>query len=81
VSKGWQGVALSGSISVLLQFDVCEEIGLNDLRNLLQTETLRLPKLKYPAPGYIRYQRAPVVEPIEPLVLDSGESLEGQIKY
>jgi hypothetical protein len=74
-------VALSGSISVLLQFDVCEEIGLNDLRNLLQTETLRLPKLKYPAPGYIRYQRAPVVEPIEPLVLDSGESLEGQIKY
>jgi hypothetical protein len=57
-------VALSGSISVLLQFDVCEEIGLNDLRNLLQTETLRLPKSKYPAPGYIRYQRAPVVEPI-----------------
>jgi hypothetical protein len=74
-------VTLSGSISVLLQFDVCEEIRLNDLRNLLQADTLRLPKLKHPAPGYIRYQRPPVVEPLEPLVLESGESLEGQIKY
>ena len=32
-------------------------------------------------PGYVRYQRPPVVEPIGPLVLDSGERLEGQIKY
>jgi hypothetical protein len=29
----------------------------------------------------VRYQRPPVVEPIEPLILDSGERLEGQIKY
>jgi len=36
---------------------------------------------KHPAPGYVQYQRPPVVEPIEPLVLDSGERLEGQIKY
>jgi hypothetical protein len=74
-------VALSGSISVLLQFDVCEEIRLNDLRNRLQADTLRLPKLKHPAPDYIRYQRPPVVEPLEPLILESGESLEGQLKY
>ena len=39
------------------------------------------PSFKHPAPGYVRYQRPPVVEPIEPLVLDSGERLEGQIKY
>jgi hypothetical protein len=37
--------------------------------------------LKHPAPGYVRYQRPPVVEPIETLVLESGERLEGQIKY
>ena len=36
---------------------------------------------KHPAPGYVQYQRPPVVEPIEPLVLDSGERLDGQIKY
>jgi hypothetical protein len=29
----------------------------------------------------VRYERPPVVEPIEPLVLESGERLEGQIKY
>ena len=29
----------------------------------------------------MQYQRPPVVEPIEPLVLDSGERLDGQIKY
>ena len=73
-------MVLSGSISVLLQFDVCEEIRLNGLRNLLQADTLRLP-LKHPAPVYIRYQRPPVVEPLEPLVLESGERLQGEIKY
>ena len=43
--------------------------------------TLEQPSFKHPAPGYVRYQRPPVVEPIEPLILDSGERLEGQIKY
>ena len=36
---------------------------------------------KHPAPGYVRYQRPPVVETIDPLVLESGERLLGQIKY
>ena len=39
------------------------------------------PSFKHPAPGYVRYQRPPVVETMEPLVLDSGERLQGQIKY
>src|SRR5882724_10885796 len=72
---------LTGSISVLLQFDVCEEIRLAELGALLQANTQRQPRLKHPAPDYIRFDRPPVVEPLEPLILDSGESLEGQIKY
>ena len=36
---------------------------------------------KHPAPGYVQYQRPPVVEPIEPLVLETGERLDAQIKY
>ncbi|MGH9537427.1 MAG: hypothetical protein ACRD3H_05870 [Terriglobales bacterium] len=73
--------ALHGSVLVLIQFDVCEEIKLDQLRQLVGARTLEHPSFKHPAPGYVRYQRPPVVEPIEPLVLDSGERLEGQIKY
>ena len=73
--------SLRGSVLVLIQFDVCEEIRLDQLRQIFGARTLEQPSLKHPAPGYVRYQRPPVVEPIEALVLDSGERLEGQIKY
>ena len=73
--------ALRGSVLVLIQFDVCEEIRLDQLRQILGARTLEHPTLKHPAPGYVRYERPPVVEPIETLVLESGERLEGQIKY
>jgi hypothetical protein len=72
--------SLHGSVLVLIQFDVCEEIRLDQLREIFGARTLE-PSFKHPAPGYVRYQRPPVVEPIEPLVLESGERLEGQIKY
>ena len=70
--------ALRGSVLVLIQFDVCEEIRLDELRQIFGARTLEQPNFKHPAPGYVRYQRPPVVEPIEPLILDSGERLEGQ---
>src|SRR5256885_17101438 len=73
--------ALHGSVLVLIQFDVCEEIRLDQLRELLDARTLEQPTFKHPTPGYVRYQRPPVVEPVEPLVLETGERLEGQIKY
>src|SRR6266852_8472865 len=73
--------ALCGSVLVLIQFDVSEEIRLDQLRQLFGARTLEQPSFKHPAPGYVRYQRPPVVEPIEPLVLESGERLQGQIKY
>jgi hypothetical protein len=73
--------ALRGSVLVLIQFDVCEEIRLDELRQIFGARTLEQPSFKHSAPSYVRYQRPPVVETIEPLVLDSGERLEGQIKY
>ncbi len=73
--------SLHGSVLVLIQFDVCEEIRLDQLRQIFGARTLEQPSFKHAAPGYVRYQRPPVVEPIEPLVLESGERLEGQIKY
>jgi hypothetical protein len=72
---------LQGSVLVLIQFDVCEEIRLDKLREIFGARTQAQPNFKHPSPGYVRYQRPPVLEPIEPLVLESGEQLQGQIKY
>ncbi|MGO9088988.1 MAG: hypothetical protein ACLQBK_27610 [Candidatus Sulfotelmatobacter sp.] len=71
---------LRGSVLVLIQFDVCEEIRLDELRQILGARTADA-SFKHQAPGYVRYQRPPVVEALDPVVLDSGERLEGQIKY
>ena len=73
--------ALRGSVLVLLQFDVAEAIRLDRLQELIRARTVQQPSLKHPAPGYVRYQRPPVVEPLETLELESGERLQGEIKY
>jgi hypothetical protein len=71
---------LRGSVLVLIQFDVCEEIRLDELRKIFGARTADT-SFKHQAPGYVRYQRPPVEETLEPLVLESGERLEGQIQY
>jgi hypothetical protein len=71
---------LQGSILALIQFDVCEEIKLDKLRQLLGARTAEA-SFKHQAPEYVRFQRAPVEESLEPLILEGGERLEGQIKY
>jgi hypothetical protein len=71
---------LQGSVLVLIQFDVCEEINLDALRNIFGARRQEA-SFKHPAPGYVRFQRPPVVEQVEPLVLESGERLDVQIKY
>jgi len=71
---------LQGSVLVLIQFDVCEEIRLDVLRKVFGARTAEA-SFKHQAPGYVRYQRPPVEENIEPLILESGERLEGEIKY
>ena len=72
---------LRGSVLVLLQFDVCEAIRLDLLQELIRARPIQQPSPKHPAPGYVRYQRPPVVVPVETLVLESGERLQGEIKY
>ena len=72
---------LAGSVLVLIQFDVCEEFLLEELQQAVKARTLSTPTMKQAAPAYVRYQRPPVTAPIEPLVLESGEQLTGEIKY
>src|SRR5271165_6687628 len=71
---------LQGSVLVLIQFDVCEEINLDALRDIFGARRQEA-SFKHPAPGYVRFQRPPVVEQVEPLILDSGERLDVQMKY
>src|SRR6202051_4893329 len=71
---------LCGSVLVMIQFDVCEEIRLDELRQILGARTVDT-SFKHMAPGYVRFQRPPVEEALEPLVLESGERLQGEIKY
>jgi hypothetical protein len=71
---------LRGSVLVVIQFDVCEEIRLDQLRQIFGAQTEKA-SFKHQAPGYVRYQRPPVEEPLDPIVLDSGERLRGEIKY
>jgi hypothetical protein len=70
---------LRGSVLVLIQFDVCEEIRLDALRQIVGARTAHASFKK--APAYVRYQRPPVEETLEPLILDSGERLTGEIQY
>ncbi|MBZ5616607.1 MAG: hypothetical protein LAO23_21580 [Acidobacteriia bacterium] len=75
-----QNKALQGSVLVLIQFDVCEVINLDSLRDIFGARRQEA-SFKHPAPGYVRFQRPPVVEPVEPLILESGERLDVKIKY
>src|ERR1700685_2915628 len=71
---------LCGSVLVLIQFDVCEEIRLDELRHILGARTVDT-SFKHMAPGYVRFQRPPLEEALEPVILESGEHLQGEIKY
>jgi len=73
--------SLGGFVLVLIQFDVCEELRLDVLQRAVNARTLQKPSIKQPAPAYVRYKRPPVVGPLEPLQLEGGERLEGEIKY
>ncbi len=74
-------ITLQGSVLVLLQFNVCDSIRLDQLRDLIGASIVEQHALNRPAPGYVRYQRPPVLEQIETLTLESGEQLQGEIKY
>lgn len=74
-------VPLRGSVLVLIQYDVCEEIRLDVIRQLLQARHAQPTFKSSQAPSYVRYQRPPVADRLESLVLDSGERLTGEIKY
>ena len=73
---------IRGSFWVLVLYDVAEQIELDKLCSLIGVAPTRpQPSFKHPVPDYVRFERPPVVEHPEPVVTETGERFEAQIKY
>jgi len=73
---------LRGSVVFLTLYDICEEIRLPELREILHVQPPgREPSFKHTAPEYVRFERPPVVEALDEFTLRAGEKLRGRIKY
>src|SRR5271166_2053745 len=75
------GAPLPGSLWMLWLYDVCEEIDLEALRAILGVQARREPSFRHPSPEYVRFERPPVVERLDPIVLEGGHRLERQLNY
>jgi len=74
-------VPLSGSFWLLFLYDVCEEIDLDRLRQILGSSSSgRDRSFTRAAPDYVRFERPPVVERSEPIDFDAHQ-LNGEINY
>jgi len=71
---------LLGSISILSLYDVCEEIRLKELPPFIRGRVVT-PSFKHTAPEYVRFERPPVIEAIEPIVIESGERFDAALQY
>src|SRR5580693_2163847 len=73
---------LSGTFWLLFLYDVCEEIQLEALRAILGAQPAgREPSFRQPTPEYVRFEKPPVIESLEPLRLETGERLQAQMHY
>jgi len=71
-----------GSLRALLLYDIAEEFDLDELRRLLGTQPpARSPGFRMPAPGYVRFERPPVLESCDPIHLATGESANANLRY
>jgi hypothetical protein len=75
------GTPLAGSLWILWLYDVCEEIDLVALRAILGVPSRREPTFRHPSPEYVRFERPPVVQRLEPIVLENGSRLQGELNY
>jgi hypothetical protein len=73
---------VSGSLRLFFFYDVCDEIHLDQVSNTLGLpQGGREPSFRHLAPEYVRFQRPPLVEPLEPFLLNSGEPVQCRMKY
>jgi hypothetical protein len=73
--------SLQGKVLVLYLFDVCEEINLARLREVLGPRCAGEPLKKHAAYEKVEFVRPPVVEPVEPFAIGEDVPIQGTIKY
>ncbi len=71
---------IKGSVLGVILHDICEEIRLEELREILGAKRVER-SFKHATPEYVRFEKPPVVERLDPVVLSNGETLSLQIKY
>lgn len=71
---------LQGAIVILMLYDVAEEIDLTRLQSLIGGTTV-VPGFKHPAPDYVRFERAPVIQVLPQVVFPGGEQFEATLQY
>src|SRR5580698_6689792 len=72
---------LSGSLWILWLYEVSDEIDLDALRGILGVQARREPSFRHPSPEYVRFERPPVVERLDPIVLADASRFEGELNY
>ncbi len=71
-----------GSFRALLLYDIAEEFDVAKLGKLLGAEPpARSPGFKLSAPGYVRFERAPLTETCEPILLATGETAHASMRF
>jgi len=71
---------LRGSVLAIILHDISEEIRLEELREILGARRVE-PSFKHATPEYVRFEKPPVVERLDPVTLTSGETVTPQLKY
>ncbi|MGC1673307.1 MAG: hypothetical protein WA739_13680, partial [Candidatus Acidiferrales bacterium] len=67
---------------MLYLYDVSEAVNLDNLRAILEPHAVQAPASRTPPiPHYLKFERPPVIEPIGPVVLNTGETIGGSTKY
>lgn len=75
-------MTLTGSFWILYLYDIAEEIRLDELRRILGAEPGgREPTFRHPTPEYVRFEKPPVVAPLDNFTLPGGERFRGQLNY
>jgi len=73
---------LTGSVTLLYLFDIADEIRLDDLRKRLGApDAGRVPRLRDPAPDYVRFEKPPAVESLDPITTTSGDRMSVRLSY
>jgi hypothetical protein len=74
--------SLTGSFWFLFAFDVGEAIDLDALRAMLPAGVITPgPAFHRPAPDYVRFERPPLVEPLDAISLPGRGTLRGEVNY